>query len=194
MLLRGEYLGIVGSSGYSTNPHLHFEVYDATDNLIDPFSGECNTLNSEIWWQEQPDYYVPYCNKLMTCDAVPEFPDCPERAIINEQNEFCPGDKVFYLGYFRDLINGQKIDYKVLRPNLSEWKNWTYTVDFEFANAYYIWHGYTLPVNAEKGQWSFQIFMNDFMFEHHFYGKMWCGLWNGMSGKIVAKYMAGRCL
>ncbi|MGB1450880.1 MAG: M23 family metallopeptidase, partial [Marinirhabdus sp.] len=34
---QGEVLGIVGSSGNSTGPHLHFEVYDNGPNLIDPY-------------------------------------------------------------------------------------------------------------------------------------------------------------
>jgi murein DD-endopeptidase MepM/ murein hydrolase activator NlpD len=40
---QGEYLGVVGSSGNSTGPHLHFEVYDSGNNLIDPYAGTCNT-------------------------------------------------------------------------------------------------------------------------------------------------------
>jgi murein DD-endopeptidase MepM/ murein hydrolase activator NlpD len=47
---KGEYLGIVASSGCSTAPHLHFEVYDNNNNLIDPYSGSCNFLNSTSWW------------------------------------------------------------------------------------------------------------------------------------------------
>ena len=52
MVTEGEYLGIVGSSGQSDIPHLHFEVYE--DNidgigtgLIDPYSGNCNGMNSD---------------------------------------------------------------------------------------------------------------------------------------------------
>ena len=47
----GEYLGKVGSSGNSTSPHLHLEVYDPSDNLIDPFQGGCNSLNDDSWWR-----------------------------------------------------------------------------------------------------------------------------------------------
>jgi murein DD-endopeptidase MepM/ murein hydrolase activator NlpD len=33
----GEYLGIVGSSGSSSGPHLHFELHDAGNQVIDPY-------------------------------------------------------------------------------------------------------------------------------------------------------------
>lgn len=45
-VLTGEFLGLVGSSGCSTNPHLHFEVRDADLKVIDPFDGNCDSTNS----------------------------------------------------------------------------------------------------------------------------------------------------
>lgn len=48
----GDPLGLVGSSGYSSQPHLHFEVtVDAA--TIDPFAGPSS--QPETWWAEQPD-------------------------------------------------------------------------------------------------------------------------------------------
>jgi murein DD-endopeptidase MepM/ murein hydrolase activator NlpD len=33
----GDILGVAGSSGCSTAPHLHFELHDAANNVVDPF-------------------------------------------------------------------------------------------------------------------------------------------------------------
>lgn len=49
-VVAGEFLGNAGSSGSSDIPHLHFEAYDAGGNRIDPYSGPCNSLNTDSWW------------------------------------------------------------------------------------------------------------------------------------------------
>ena len=47
----GDVLGVAGSSGCSTAPHLHFELRDAANNVVDPFR---NGL-----WAEPPAYNIP---------------------------------------------------------------------------------------------------------------------------------------
>ena len=49
----GEILGRVGSSGYSSQPHLHFELTDDEDTVIDPYAGPWS--QPETWWVEQGD-------------------------------------------------------------------------------------------------------------------------------------------
>ncbi|HEY6985723.1 MAG TPA: M23 family metallopeptidase, partial [Rhodanobacteraceae bacterium] len=39
----GEFLGLVGSSGPSNLPHLHFELHDAAGDIVDPLHGACNS-------------------------------------------------------------------------------------------------------------------------------------------------------
>ena len=59
----GDVLGKVGSSGYSSLPHLHFEVQDAAEVIIDPFAGPRS--QPESWWCQQN-----------AADALPGV--CPE--------------------------------------------------------------------------------------------------------------------
>ena len=51
----GDVLGLVGSSGYSSMPHLHFEVQSASGEIIDPYAGPYS--QPETWWVEQGDDY-----------------------------------------------------------------------------------------------------------------------------------------
>jgi len=54
---QAESFRFVGSSGRSTNPHLHFEVHNANDEFVEPFFNfnqpTCNFLSSETRWQNQ---------------------------------------------------------------------------------------------------------------------------------------------
>lgn len=49
----GDPLGLVGSSGNSSQPHLHFEVEDASGAVVDPYAGP--NSQPETWWIEQGD-------------------------------------------------------------------------------------------------------------------------------------------
>lgn len=46
----GEPIGIIGSSGLSSFPHLHFELRDS-EEVVDPYSGPYSQERS--WWTEQ---------------------------------------------------------------------------------------------------------------------------------------------
>jgi len=47
----GDVLGIVGSSGRSSQPHLHFELQEPDGTSVDPFAGEMSQETS--YWCEQ---------------------------------------------------------------------------------------------------------------------------------------------
>ena len=47
----GDKLGEMGSSGYSTGPHLHFESRTAAGSQVDPFDGTCSSPPS--YWVSQ---------------------------------------------------------------------------------------------------------------------------------------------
>ena len=76
-VLAGEFIGVMGSSGDSTGPHVHLEVYDNAGNLVDPFAGACNNFNSQSWWADQRPYNEPAIDLVMTGDAPVDFSPCP---------------------------------------------------------------------------------------------------------------------
>ncbi len=54
----GDLLGEVGSSGYSTGPHLHFEVRNSSNTAVDPFHGTCSS-GASLWVSQSSYMGVP---------------------------------------------------------------------------------------------------------------------------------------
>lgn len=78
----GDFLGYIGSSGSSTEPHLHLGLYDSNDNLIDPFVGSCNNSTSVSWWANQVNPFSKFskCNlsssNFKSARFLKMFPHC----------------------------------------------------------------------------------------------------------------------
>jgi len=154
-VVAGEYLGIVASSGCSTGPHLHLEVYDAESNLIDPYAGDCNDLNADSWWEIQPENRAPQLNVLLTHDAVPEQ-GCPE---INEdphmQNDFYPGDVLYTAFYFHDALAGSVGNYRLRMPDGTVWQDWSSTSPETYNASWWYW-SWDLPDAGPFGVWTLE--------------------------------------
>jgi len=142
MVTTGEYLGIIGSSGNSTGPHLHFEVFtDATyTTLVDPYAGACNSMNGDSWWLSQRPYVDPNINAAITHSAPPVFPTCPTTEITNESNQFDTDDMIYFAIYLRDQIAGTSINLKIIRPDNSVLYNWNFNLTANYSASYWYWN------------------------------------------------------
>jgi hypothetical protein len=164
----GEKLGVVGSSGNSTGPHLHFELYNAANQLQDPFQGPCNTLNNFSWWAQQPAYRVAQINKLATQSAPPVFPSCPQTETTNEKNVFKRGETLVTAAYLRDQQAAQQTQYSILRPDGSVFQSWNHNSPNTY-NASFWWWQWTIPSNAPAGAWKLRAVFNSQTYEHTFF-------------------------
>jgi hypothetical protein len=124
MVSAGEYLGVAGSSGSSNIPHLHFEVHDADENLIDPYAGPCNSMNEESWWQVQENYAVPRINRLSTHSEPTQDTACPVIENTYEKLNFIPGESIYLKLFFRDINDGDLVSFEIFKPNGELFMNW----------------------------------------------------------------------
>lgn len=163
----GEYLGIIGSSGISVAPHLHFEVYDNDINLMDPFFGPCNNDISESLWENQLPYKEPGINKICTNSHLPIFPECPGEEVSNESSVFSPGDTIFLMSYFKNISLNDTVEVSVFMPNGSLCSSWLWISPWEFYTASWLYF-YMIVEEEVYGEWNYQIEYKDVNYQYSF--------------------------
>lgn len=157
MVTVGEVLGVVGSSGNSTGPHLHLEIYtdSSYSQLVDPYYGTCNTLNADSWWQSQKPYSNPNINAALTHSDNPiVFPTCPTAETTYESNSFELGDTVYLTAFLRDQIANTNLSVQILRPNNSIFYNSSFNTSTSSSSWYYYWFFTSFDA---IGEWKWEV-------------------------------------
>ncbi len=150
----GEFLGLVGSSGISTAPHLHFELWDQDQNIVDPFAGTCGADTS--LWRHQHAYVDPAITAIHTHNFTPQNvsgsfcqPEYPRF-----RDTFEPGDTAYLGLYVRDRAVGAVSAISLADPSGTVVFEQEFAAATDFAAAADYQTSYTLAADAPAGQWA----------------------------------------
>jgi hypothetical protein len=144
-------------------------VYDAGDNLIDPYAGPCNSLNASSWWASQRPYYDSAINAVLTHSAAPVFPACPTTETLNTSNTFVPGQDAYFAAYYRDQLSGQVSNYYVYDAIGNLVASWSHSSPAaHYAASYWYWY-FALPGGYALGKWRFDVVYQGQTYSHDFF-------------------------
>ena len=151
----GQQIGLVGSSGRSSDAHLHFAVYQ-NGNVIETYQ------NPSAWWLEPLPYADDVAGSLDhgVVDHVPTEAEFVERPL--DHDVFSRGDasgqNVYLWSLLHGIDEGDDLDYYFYRPSGAEYSH----LHWDAPQIRYGWWtgGITLPIEPDLGTWTIDFRLN----------------------------------
>ena len=148
----GTPIGVVGSSGCSTSPHLHLTVLDCADAAIDPFA--------QGLWAHEPDYN-PASRVLDVMLKRGEFASADEvRDSGPDTKRIRPGEK---LGIGANIIVRPQdvLKYRLLGPTGQLRGRWWWTAGSSIPRLHKRSHFVQFKIDGPPGVWTVEVGIND---------------------------------
>jgi len=150
-VLPGEKIAEVASSGNSTDPHLHFELWYDSLYLIDPYAGTCGNASS-YWLNPFPydnSYAVWESGLINTVPTLNELRERPEEKLTY----YLGIDSVISFWTLQyGLSDGDQSSIEWFSPDNDLWFSWnlTYNQDWWY---HYFWSYINMPPANLAGNW-----------------------------------------
>lgn len=151
----GDYLGLIGSSGQSSEPHLHFEIRDAENKVIDPFKGDFNKTTDVSLWNQQPAYFDSAINFVNISGTDIEFSsDCPKIEQVFSKCAFIERDKIYFSRAYSNVELGTVGVGTLYKPDGTISHVWRDS--FETSRTNIAWTNF-ITLSSEEGIWKFEV-------------------------------------
>lgn len=148
-VVAGQVLGVAGSSGCSTQAHLHLEVQDCSNTAVE---------SMELgMWAAPPAYHAPsdIMDVMLRKGAAPSVQQIKDPAA--NPTLYAPGETLG-IGLSMAGRGGDLVDLSLTAPNgaVTAW-NWTVPGTARYRHMYPAW---SQPVGATTGTWTLRVRVN----------------------------------
>lgn len=155
----GELIGYIGSSGNSTDPHLHFELWYDSLYVVDPFAGDCG--NSVNLFLDPPAYdtTLKVWESGMHLKNDLNINELRERIITLEKPytiETESDSSLYFWAHLYGLRKDKELSIKWYTPENVEWFEYSFFLDKDYW--YYYYWSFIDHQNLDIGDWTVKLF------------------------------------
>ena len=161
MVQAGQVIAQVGSSGNSTDPHLHFELWYDSLQVVDPFQGACG--NGQSLWLEDFTYESDFriwesglADYPLVLDSLRErkgLKACCPYVFYQTQNK-----PIYYWAQLIGLRLGDQLTIRWFTPANQLWHQYDLNIDRDWW--YYYYWSHIDPGMLQEGLWQVKLYRN----------------------------------